>query len=147
MYSVVICIVQYLHLYMGEWDPSHHLGVRVFDTYLSMVRLYPRNTIQPSAPLSSSRQGWELTGLQVTPFDTGCKALPSRDIYHLHDGILVPVASSSHLMAENTDFQQVGGGLTPRPPLLPRVTIRFCTQCKWLLRAAYVSVLPFLNSP
>lgn len=22
---------------------------------------------------------------------------------------------------------------------LPRVTIRFCTQCKWMLRAAYVS--------
>lgn len=24
---------------------------------------------------------------------------------------------------------------------LPRVTIRFCTQCKWMLRAAYVSVI------
>ncbi len=24
-------------------------------------------------------------------------------------------------------------------PRLPRVTIRFCTQCKWMLRAAYVS--------
>lgn len=24
---------------------------------------------------------------------------------------------------------------------LPRVTIRFCTQCKWMLRAAYVSWL------
>ncbi|PHH88426.1 hypothetical protein CDD83_7538 [Cordyceps sp. RAO-2017] len=23
------------------------------------------------------------------------------------------------------------------PPLLPRVTIRFCTQCRWMLRAAY----------
>jgi predicted Rdx family selenoprotein len=22
----------------------------------------------------------------------------------------------------------------------PRVTIQFCTQCKWMLRAAYVSV-------
>ncbi|KAK3322259.1 Rdx family-domain-containing protein [Apodospora peruviana] len=26
--------------------------------------------------------------------------------------------------------------LSPTPPL-PRVTIRFCTQCKWMLRAAY----------
>ncbi|KAK3943039.1 Rdx family-domain-containing protein [Diplogelasinospora grovesii] len=26
---------------------------------------------------------------------------------------------------------------TAAPPLLPRVTIQFCTQCKWLLRAAY----------
>ncbi|KAK4167590.1 Rdx family-domain-containing protein [Cladorrhinum sp. PSN259] len=23
------------------------------------------------------------------------------------------------------------------PPLLPRITIQFCTQCKWMLRAAY----------
>ena len=26
------------------------------------------------------------------------------------------------------------------PTLLPRITIRFCTQCKWMLRAAYVSL-------
>ncbi|KAH7632247.1 Rdx family-domain-containing protein [Sordaria sp. MPI-SDFR-AT-0083] len=25
----------------------------------------------------------------------------------------------------------------PTPTLLPRITIRFCTQCKWMLRAAY----------
>ncbi|OAQ84736.1 selenoprotein domain-containingprotein [Purpureocillium lilacinum] len=25
----------------------------------------------------------------------------------------------------------------PSSPLLPRVTIQFCTQCKWMLRAAY----------
>jgi hypothetical protein len=25
---------------------------------------------------------------------------------------------------------------------LPRVTIEFCTQCKWMLRAAYVSFDP-----
>ncbi|KAK8089354.1 hypothetical protein PG997_004315, partial [Apiospora hydei] len=29
-------------------------------------------------------------------------------------------------------------------PVLPRVTIRFCTQCKWMLRAAYVSSIPSL---
>ncbi|KAL5598841.1 hypothetical protein BROUX41_003831 [Berkeleyomyces rouxiae] len=23
------------------------------------------------------------------------------------------------------------------PPILPRITIQFCTQCKWMLRAAY----------
>lgn len=28
--------------------------------------------------------------------------------------------------------------------LLPRVTIQFCTQCKWLLRAAYVRCFSFL---
>lgn len=28
----------------------------------------------------------------------------------------------------------------PSSPLLPRVTIQFCTQCKWMLRAAYVSL-------
>lgn len=28
-------------------------------------------------------------------------------------------------------------GPAPAPTLLPRVTIRFCTQCKWMLRAAY----------
>ncbi|CAK7264292.1 hypothetical protein SEPCBS57363_001006 [Sporothrix epigloea] len=27
-------------------------------------------------------------------------------------------------------------------PRLPRVTIQFCTQCKWMLRAAYVAYLP-----
>jgi hypothetical protein len=26
-------------------------------------------------------------------------------------------------------------------PRLPRITIQFCTQCKWMLRAAYVSLL------
>lgn len=25
------------------------------------------------------------------------------------------------------------------PVNLPRITIQFCTQCKWMLRAAYVS--------
>ncbi len=29
---------------------------------------------------------------------------------------------------------------------LPRVTIEFCTQCKWLLRAAYVSHFAFFLS-
>lgn len=31
----------------------------------------------------------------------------------------------------------------PVPSPLPKVTIQYCTQCKWLLRAAYVC-LPFL---
>lgn len=39
---------------------------------------------------------------------------------------------------------------TPQPPKstttaqvhLPRVTIKYCTQCKWMLRAAYVSPSP-----
>lgn len=30
---------------------------------------------------------------------------------------------------------------------LPRVTIQFCTQCKWMLRAAYVSNLPLTCQP
>ncbi|RYP79391.1 hypothetical protein DL769_002975 [Monosporascus sp. CRB-8-3] len=30
-----------------------------------------------------------------------------------------------------------GGGAASAPYPLPRVTIRFCTQCKWMLRAAY----------
>jgi hypothetical protein len=32
------------------------------------------------------------------------------------------------------------------PPPLPRVTIQFCTQCKWMLRAAYVSSIQFPKS-
>jgi hypothetical protein len=40
-------------------------------------------------------------------------------------------------MAEDTGLQD-----TVLAPPLPRVTIKFCTQCKWMLRAAYVSV-PF----
>jgi hypothetical protein len=31
----------------------------------------------------------------------------------------------------------------PTGCLLPRVTIQFCTQCKWMLRAAYVRVPPY----
>ncbi|KAI6783845.1 uncharacterized protein J7T54_001721 [Emericellopsis cladophorae] len=30
---------------------------------------------------------------------------------------------------------------------LPRVTIQFCTQCKWLLRAAYSMFVPMLTNP
>ncbi|KAL2007888.1 hypothetical protein VTN00DRAFT_7870 [Thermoascus crustaceus] len=30
-----------------------------------------------------------------------------------------------------------GAGLTTAQVFLPRVTIRYCTQCKWMLRAAY----------
>lgn len=29
---------------------------------------------------------------------------------------------------------------------LPRITIKYCTQCKWMLRAAYVLPLPTLKS-
>ena len=36
--------------------------------------------------------------------------------------------------------------LAARPPL-PRVTIQFCTQCKWMLRAAYVCTSPYLPYP
>lgn len=52
-------------------------------------------------------------------------------------------------MAEATPSQQTlevassivaTGTADPAFPFpLPRVTIRFCTQCKWMLRAAYVS--------
>lgn len=36
----------------------------------------------------------------------------------------------------------------PLGAVLPRITIQFCTQCKWMLRAAYVSEpsLPWLAS-
>ena len=34
---------------------------------------------------------------------------------------------------------------TLAPVTLPRVTIEFCTQCKWMLRAAYVSNFLFLG--
>jgi predicted Rdx family selenoprotein len=30
---------------------------------------------------------------------------------------------------------------------LPRITIQFCTQCKWMLRAAYVSLLTTFPPP
>ncbi|KAH7360446.1 selT/selW/selH seleno protein domain-containing protein, partial [Rhexocercosporidium sp. MPI-PUGE-AT-0058] len=43
---------------------------------------------------------------------------------------LLPSSIPSGLAMEN---QQNG----PSPPRYPRVTIEFCTQCKWLLRAAY----------
>lgn len=35
-----------------------------------------------------------------------------------------------------------GGALTQ--VYLPRITIKYCTQCKWMLRAAYVSGYLFL---
>jgi selT/selW/selH-like putative selenoprotein len=43
----------------------------------------------------------------------------------------VPPSSSSSSAAA------AAPGPAPAPTLLPRVTIRFCTQCKWMLRAAY----------
>jgi hypothetical protein len=30
---------------------------------------------------------------------------------------------------------------------LPRITIKYCTQCKWLLRAAYVRPFHHINPP
>jgi len=45
----------------------------------------------------------------------------------------------SYSMSEITSPQQ-SGDVSPSPFALPRVTIRFCTQCKWLLRAAYVCI-------
>ncbi|KAK0711068.1 Rdx family-domain-containing protein [Lasiosphaeris hirsuta] len=40
-------------------------------------------------------------------------------------------------MAENTGAVEQTNSLALLAPELPRVTIQFCTQCKWLLRAAY----------
>lgn len=40
-------------------------------------------------------------------------------------------------MAENMEAAEQSNSLALRAPQLPRVTIQFCTQCKWLLRAAY----------
>ncbi|KAK8124652.1 uncharacterized protein PG998_000411 [Apiospora kogelbergensis] len=49
-------------------------------------------------------------------------------------------------MAEITTSSSLASAADPAPsatttttttPVLPRVTIRFCTQCKWMLRAAY----------
>jgi len=43
-------------------------------------------------------------------------------------------------MTDQATPQQTNDVSSPSPSvLLPRVTIRFCTQCKWMLRAAYVS--------
>jgi hypothetical protein len=50
-------------------------------------------------------------------------------------------------MAEQSETQQTGDAskvnqlspTTAAGQVLPRVTIQFCTQCKWMLRAAYVS--------
>ncbi|RYP77997.1 hypothetical protein DL771_000856 [Monosporascus sp. 5C6A] len=39
-------------------------------------------------------------------------------------------------MAENSTVEN-SSAATSAPYPLPRVTIRFCTQCKWMLRAAY----------
>ncbi|KAI1106304.1 Rdx family-domain-containing protein [Jackrogersella minutella] len=36
-----------------------------------------------------------------------------------------------------TSTSTTGAALPGSPFLLPRITIRFCTQCKWMLRAAY----------
>ncbi|KAK1781742.1 Rdx family-domain-containing protein [Copromyces sp. CBS 386.78] len=36
-----------------------------------------------------------------------------------------------------TDQQTLTTTSASTPTLLPRITIRFCTQCKWMLRAAY----------
>lgn len=39
-----------------------------------------------------------------------------------------------------------GAGLTTAQVFLPRVTIKYCTQCKWMLRAAYVCTFSFFSS-
>ncbi|RYP34507.1 hypothetical protein DL768_011057 [Monosporascus sp. mg162] len=44
------------------------------------------------------------------------------------------------MMAAKSTVENSGGGgdaAASAPYPLPRVTIRFCTQCKWMLRAAY----------
>ncbi|KAL5931957.1 hypothetical protein ACKVV7_003931 [Pyricularia oryzae] len=45
--------------------------------------------------------------------------------------------SSSHLSQTTADNAIAAATETPPPLLLPRITIKFCTQCKWMLRAAY----------
>lgn len=35
--------------------------------------------------------------------------------------------------------------ITTERVFLPRITIKFCTQCKWMLRAAYVCLLLTLS--
>lgn len=41
---------------------------------------------------------------------------------------------------ESKTASSVPASADSSPFPLPRVTIRFCTQCKWMLRAAYVSL-------
>ncbi|KAF4121209.1 Rdx family [Geosmithia morbida] len=41
-------------------------------------------------------------------------------------------------MSDNATVGDVVAAVGP----LPRVTIQFCTQCKWMLRAAYVALQP-----
>lgn len=61
-------------------------------------------------------------------------------------------------MAESNTLEKNGGSLpltaaaapaavpaATAPYPLPRVTIRFCTQCKWMLRAAYVGSSPIYS--
>ncbi|KAI1502232.1 Rdx family-domain-containing protein [Biscogniauxia marginata] len=40
-------------------------------------------------------------------------------------------------MAETSNSPSTSDPTPPGPFPLPRITIRFCTQCKWMLRAAY----------
>lgn len=41
--------------------------------------------------------------------------------------------------------QKLGSdNITAERVYLPRITIKYCTQCKWMLRSAYVR--PFLNN-
>ncbi|GAP91126.1 putative selenoprotein W-like protein [Rosellinia necatrix] len=44
-------------------------------------------------------------------------------------------SASAPALAASVPVSQPAGSSSPLP--LPRVTIRFCTQCKWMLRAAY----------
>ncbi|TLD12816.1 uncharacterized protein PgNI_04600 [Pyricularia grisea] len=45
--------------------------------------------------------------------------------------------SSSSLSRSTASNAIAATTATPPPLLLPRITIKFCTQCKWMLRAAY----------
>ncbi|RYP41159.1 hypothetical protein DL767_001163 [Monosporascus sp. MG133] len=73
-----------------------------------------------------------------------------RSVHHQRDTNKYPAvatkASSSppparRTMAEKSAVENSSGGgggaAASAPYPLPRVTIRFCTQCKWMLRAAY----------
>lgn len=70
-----------------------------------------------------------------------------------------PTAIGKTIASPTPIEKSVAQQITPKPPIetsslervsLPRISIQFCTQCKWMLRAAYVRLselylLPPLN--
>lgn len=55
------------------------------------------------------------------------------------------IASHHRAMAESTVIQSTDNDkkIAREHVHLPRIAIKFCTQCRWMLRAAYVRLLPF----